>query len=246
MTSISRRSLIQGAAVMAASTAVVSTALADAPAAYDPAEVIEADIVVVGSGTSGMCATVQAAELGAKTICLEKNAFLGGNGLGTEGVFALGTSDQEAAGIEVPSFREIIATDAVFFNYRINSLFWKDMVENSAALEATVARYNEFCHNGLDEDFDKEAEYMAPIETPPFYIFRQDMSFWTSIGGIDTDRQMRVVNVKGEPVPGLYAVGTDGCQLYRETYMMNIPASCQGNNVNSGRIAAQHICENLL
>lgn len=502
MTSISRRSLIQGAAVMAASTAVVSTALADAPAAYDPAEVIEADIVVVGSGTSGMCATVQAAELGAKTICLEKNAFLGGNGLGTEGVFALGTSDQEAAGIEVPSFREIIATDAVFFNYRINSLFWKDMVENSAAnyewlkemgaqfsgvvdnyyglgkvpcfhwfattkgdslinplaetaeklgatfmtetpavdlvitngavagvyaqksdgtviqinakavilasggyanndemmlargydmtyttnqgvpghdgdglrmaveaggndvsnarcflrdpyiyglnfflpfsqgicrggaqlwvnqdaeryvnercgaitsgnnsnavhsqkvswmifdraqadvyaagiedfdaslqeavdlcpgdniyacesiaemaektgldpaaLEATVARYNEFCHNGLDEDFDKEAEYMAPIETPPFYIFRQDMSFWTSIGGIDTDRQMRVVNVKGEPVPGLYAVGTDGCQLYRETYTMNIPASCQGNNVNSGRIAAQHICENLL
>lgn len=100
--------------------------------AYDPVEVIEADVVVVGSGSSGICATVQAAELGAKTYCLEKNDFVGGNGLGTEGVFALGSSAQEASGIELPSFREIIATDAVFFNYRINSLFWKDMVANSA------------------------------------------------------------------------------------------------------------------
>ena len=54
------------------------------------------------------------------------------------------------------------------------------------------------------------------------------------------------ITVKGNPIPGLYAVGTDGCQLYRETYTMNIPASCQGNNVNSGRTAAKHLCANLL
>ena len=86
---------------------------------------------------------------------------------------------------------------------------------------------------------------MVPIETAPFYIFRQDMSFWTSIGGIDTNRKMQAINAKGEPIRGLYAVGTDGCQLYRETYTMNIPASCQGNNVNSGRVAAREICAEL-
>ena len=53
------------------------------------------------------------------------------------------------------------------------------------------------------------------------------------------------LNAKGEPIRGLYAVGTDGCQLYRETYTMNIPASCQGNNVNSGRVAAREICAEL-
>jgi fumarate reductase flavoprotein subunit len=71
------------------------------------------------------------------------------------------------------------------------------------------------------------------------------MSFWTSIGGIDTNRKMQAIDAKGDAIPGLYAVGTDGCQLYRETYTMNIPASCQGNNVNSGRTAAKEICKNL-
>ena len=503
--SISRRNMLRCTAAMSATAALAGTTIAQAEdqvkTAYDPAEVIDADVVVVGSGSSGICATVQAAELGAKTYCLEKNDFVGGNGLGTEGVFALGSSAQEAAGIELPSFREIIATDAVFFNYRINSLFWKDMVANSAdnyewlvangvqfsgvvdnyyglgkvpcfhwfvdakgsnfiepmaakaeelgatimtstpvidlviddgsvtgvyaqkedgtviqinakgvilasggyanneammldrgydltysinqgvpghdgdglrmaigvgandvsaarcflrdpytyglnfflpfsqricrggpvlwvnqdaeryvnencgavtsgnnsnavhsqkiswmifdqsqaeafadsvddfmasldeavelcpgdniyrcdtiaalaecakldpdALQATIDRYNELCHAGVDEDFDKDPEKMAPIETAPFYIFRQDMSFWTSIGGIDTNRKMQVINAKGEPIRGLYAVGTDGCQLYRETYTMNIPASCQGNNVNSGRVAAREICAEL-
>ena len=501
-TSVTRRNFVLATALGLATTSVAgAVAPAGADAAYEPAEVIDADVVVIGSGTSGICATVQAAELGAKTYCLEKNAFIGGNGLGTEGVFALGSSAQAAAGVEVPSFREIIATDAVFFNYRINSLFWKDMVTNSAdnyewlvsngvkfsgvvdnyyglgkvpcfhwfvdakganliepmaakaeelgavimastpaidlvitdgaatgvyaqkedgtiiqinakgvilasggyanndammlergydltyainqgvpghdgdglrmaiaagandvsyarcflrdpytyglnfflpfsqgicrggpvlwvnqdaeryvnencgvvtsgnnsnavhsqkvswmifdsaqaakfaetiedfdaslaeavelcpgdniyqcdtiaelaacaqldagALQATVDRYNELCHAGLDEDFDKDPEKMVPVETPPFYIFRQDMSFWTSIGGIDTNRKMQAIDKNGEPIPGLYAVGTDGCQLYRETYTMNIPASCQGNNVNSGRVAAKEICAAL-
>jgi fumarate reductase flavoprotein subunit len=468
---------------------------------YEPTEVIDADVVVVGSGSSGMCATVQAAELGAKTYCLEKNAEVGGNGRGTEGIFALGTSAQRDAGVQIPTFREIIATDAEFFNYRINSLFWVDMVSNSAdnwewlvgngvkfsgvvdnygvggvpcfhwfvdanggdsyiepmaakaeelgatimtstpvvdlvitdgavtgvyaeredgsviqinakgvilasggyannvemmeargydmtytinqgrpghdgdglrmavaagaqdvslercflrdpytyglnfflpfsfavcrggpmmwvnqdaeryvneacgsvtpgnnsnavhtqkvswlifdqaqaerfaettenfladladavaqcpgdniyqadtiealagaakldpaTLKATLERYNELAKSGVDEDFNKPAEKMFPLETPPYYIFRQDMSFWTSIGGIHTNRKFQAVDVDGNPVPGLYAVGTDGCELYRETYTMNIPASCQGNNCNSGRMAAKEICAAL-
>lgn len=505
---ISRRTLLKAATVgtvtLSASN-IATPAHADeadpTASTYEPAEIFEADVVVVGSGTSGLCATVQAAELGAVTYCLEKNEYLGGNALGTEGVFALGTSAQQAAGVEVPEFKDIIATDAEFFNYRINSLFWMDMVKNSAenyewlvengvnfsgvvdnyyglgkvpcfhwyvdgdgsnfvepmakkaeelgatimastpvidlvitdgavtgvyaqredgsviqvnakgvilasggyannvdmmlergydltysinqgvpghdgdglrmacaagandvsmqrcflrdpytygldffapfsqgicrggpvlwvnqdaeryvneccgaitpgcnsnavhsqktswmifdadqaavfaetienfaesleeavqlcpgdniykadsieelatdagldpeTLKATVERYNSFCEAGVDEDFDKDPANLAPVATAPFYIFRQDLAFWTSIGGIDTNRKMQAVDIQGEPIPGLYAVGTDGCQLYRETYTMNIPASCQGNNVNSGRVAAKEICAQL-
>ena len=69
------------------------------------------------------------------------------------------------------------------------------------------------------------------------------MAFWTSIGGVDTNRKMEVITAKGEPIPGLYAAGTDGCNLYRETYTMSVPASCNANNCNSGRTAARSAYE---
>ena len=83
---------------------------------------------------------------------------------------------------------------------------------DAAVFEATVERYNELCDKAVDEDFNKDAAELVPIKTAPFYIFRQDMAFWTSIGGIDTNRKMEVVTAKGECIPGLYAAGTDGWQ----------------------------------
>lgn len=505
---ISRRGFLKGAVASAASITALgalsgcktngadTTGATSTDTVPTPSETMSTDIVVVGAGSSGICATVQAAQLGAQVVCLEKNAMLGGNGRGTEGMFAVGTEMQKEKGIEI-AFREVISTEQEFFNYRPNALFWKDMVENSAenlqwlidcgvqfsgvvdnyyglgkieafhwffdgkgdnyiepmvqkaeelgatimsetpatdlvidesgmvagvyatkkdgtvlridakavilasggyanssdtmmergydltysinqgipghdgdglrmataagakdvsrercflrepysygidffqpmsqtihrggpflwvnddaerycnencgaitpgcnsnavhtqlqsflifdhallttlaenvadleadvedavalcpgenvyksetieelaesagldpaALKATIDRYNELCLKGLDEDFNKPAEKMIALYTAPFYIFRQDLAFWTSIGGINTSRNMEVVTDLGEPVPGLYAIGTDGCELYRETYTMNVPASCQGNNLNSGRTAAEH------
>ena len=43
-------------------------------------------------------------------------------------------------------------------------------------LKKTVDRYNELCHNGYDEDFFKPAQYLIPIETPPFYAVKQEGS----------------------------------------------------------------------
>lgn len=114
---------------------------------------------------------------------------------------------------------------------------------DAAALEATVARYNELCAKGVDDDFNKDAADLIPLENGPFYIFRQDMAFWTSIGGIDTNRKMEVITPRGETIPGLYAAGTDGCNLYRETYTMSVPASCNANNCYSGRTAARNAYE---
>ena len=106
-----------------------------------------------------------------------------------------------------------------------------------------VARYNELCVAGKDDDFNKPAENMVAIETAPFYIFRNDFDFWTSVGAIDTSRQMEVLDADRKPITGLYAVGTDGCKMYRETYTINIGGSCNANNVNSGRIAARQACK---
>lgn len=505
----SRRSFLKGAAASAVGIAALGltgcgTNTSDNgekeqgnQAPLNISETITADIVVVGVGSSGVCATVQAAQLGAKVVLLEKNSFLGGNGAGTEGMFAIGSRMQQELGVGTEiNFRDVIATEGEFFNYRINSLFWKDMVEASAdnlnwlidcgvpfsgvvdnyhglgkinafhwfkdgsgknyidamikkaeelgvdiriktpakdlildngrvvgiyaekedgtilqidckvvilasggyanneemmkergydltysinhgvpghdgdglrmaitaggadvsrercflrepyshginffgsmtqaihrggpflwvnedadryvneccgaitpgnnsnavhsqrksflifdssvlealaknvenlvedveeavakcpsnniykadtieelaekvgldpaALRETVDRYNELCRKGVDEDFNKPADKMMELKKAPYYIFRQDLAFWTSIGGISTNRKMEVIDKMGEPVPGLYAVGVDGCELYRETYTMNIPASCNANNLHSGRVAAKN------
>ena len=76
--SVSRRGFLQGAGLTAAAVAAAglvagtaSQALAaeEAPT-YDVAETMDVDIVVVGSGSAGVAATVQAAELGATVLLL--------------------------------------------------------------------------------------------------------------------------------------------------------------------------------
>ena len=53
------------------------------------------------------------------------------------------------------------------------------------------------------------------------------------------------MNDEGEVIEGLYAVGVDGCMLYRNVYTIDAPGSCSGNAINMGRTAAQHACSLL-
>lgn len=144
-TNLSRRSFLQGAGATAAVVATAgmlagcsanssegnedSSAAGASAVAYEPAESMDVDIVVVGAGSSGVAAAVQAAELGATTLLLEKNTKCGGNGQLTEGMFALNSQMQKDLGVgDDVTFRQIIAAEQEFFNYRINALLWKDMV----------------------------------------------------------------------------------------------------------------------
>lgn len=110
---------------------------------------------------------------------------------------------------------------------------------DSDALAATVERYNGFCEKGVDEDFAKEPEFLVKLEGP-FYAGRFDYVYMASIGGIRTSRKSEALTPTGDPVPGLYAAGSDGCALYGGTYTINIPGSFNGNNIYSGRNAAKN------
>ena len=106
--------------------------------------------------------------------------------------------------------------------------------------EKTVNRYNELCTSGKDSDFAKPAEFMKAITTAPYYILRQDHWVMACIGGIHTNRKFEVCTDKEESIPGLYAVGIDGVELYRNIYTIDIPGTANGNNINSGRCAANN------
>ena len=73
---------------------------------------IECDIVVVGAGSAGLTATVQAAELGASVIVLEATGSVTTN---CEGVFAVGSRYQREKGIKLTK-GEIIEHEMRFFN----------------------------------------------------------------------------------------------------------------------------------
>lgn len=132
-----------------------------------------------------------------------------------------------------------------------NSLFQADTVEDLAgkfdldadALKATVDHYNELCKAGADTDFGKAADLMVPVETAPLYMAKLSYSYFFSVGGIATDKKRRVLDGDMNPIEGLYAIGNDGNMLYRNVYTINMPGTAFGNQVNSGREAANAAME---
>lgn len=72
---------------------------------------------------------------------------------------------------------------------------------------ATMERYNKFCENGKDLDFGKDAEYLIPIKTPPFYAFYGHRFSQCTHGGIAVNDNCEVLDTKGNVMPGLYAGG---------------------------------------
>ncbi|MFZ7120260.1 MAG: FAD-dependent oxidoreductase [Eubacteriaceae bacterium] len=91
----------------------------------------ECDVVIVGSGPSGMSAAIQAADLGADVIVLEKLDVTGGMSFGTEGMFGLGSSMQKEEDLALPSINEIVKEELEYTNYKVDPLRWRDFVSAS-------------------------------------------------------------------------------------------------------------------
>jgi fumarate reductase flavoprotein subunit len=129
-----------------------------------------------------------------------------------------------------------------------NSLYKEDNVEalarrfglDAAALQTTLNQYNAHCARGSDPDFGKAKDFLVEISHPPYYIAQLRYSYYFSVGGITTNKHRQVLNDNKDPIPGLYAIGLDGHMHYRNVYTINMPGTAFGNQVNSGRLAANH------
>lgn len=107
-------------------------------------------------------------------------------------------------------------------------------------LKTQVEEYNEMCEAGYDEVFEKDRHYMEPIAKAPFYCCRQTVGAYGSLGGIKINHKMEVLDEDAKVIPGLYAVGTDACSIYGDTYPFTLPGNTMGFCVNSGRIAGEN------
>ena len=109
-------------------------------------------------------------------------------------------------------------------------------------LPETVAKYNEYCDKGVDEQFGTNPWYLSKIEKGPFYAVQCEPSAWSTFGGIRTDDRLRALKPDNTPMEGLYVVGTDNGSLYYSPYY-DVPGYCYGLCVDSGYIAATEAVE---
>ena len=76
----------------------------------------------------------------------------------------------------------------------------------------SIARYNELCAKGRDEDFGKVPSLMVPLDTPPYYGIQTDrrkpfQMMLVTVDGLWTDERQQVLDEDLSPIDGLYATG---------------------------------------
>jgi fumarate reductase flavoprotein subunit len=83
--------------------------------------------------------------------------------------------------------------------------------ETHAFLE-TVARYNAAIAGDVPDEFGRTSlaagwGEITPLDEPPFYAYPSTVGLPSTYGGVRVDHEMRVLNVFGRPIEGLYAAG---------------------------------------
>lgn len=81
-----------------------------------------------------------------------------------------------------------------------------------AAAHTSIERYNAHVRRGVDPDFGRvhlvgTSGRAVPIESPPFYGIATVPGTTHFNGGLRIDPDMRVIDVFGDPIAGLYAAG---------------------------------------
>jgi fumarate reductase flavoprotein subunit len=90
------------------------------------------DVLIIGSGGSGLPAAVTAAEAGAKVVVLDKRKMLGGTARLPGGVFALETEAQKRQGIRHPTVDEYFRIHMDYGNWMGEALLVRNWLNGTA------------------------------------------------------------------------------------------------------------------
>jgi fumarate reductase flavoprotein subunit len=110
-----------------------------------------------------------------------------------------------------------------------------------AALLETVAAYNGYVDAGTDPEFGRkhlvhQHGELVRIETGPYYAYPSTAAVFGTYCGLCVDAGMRVLDVYGAALAGLYAAGEIVGGLHGAAYMTG---SALGKAAIFGRIAAR-------
>jgi len=152
----------------------------------------------------------------------EVDAYITGKGVAASGLSELHSDEQkhEKEFWACSSLDEVAAVTGI----------------NATNLKATVAEYNELCAS-TDSQFFKPYKYLRPLKGTTFYVARHFPAGYGSLGGVNVNDKMEVLDTKGLKIGGLYASGTDACNIFGDSYCFYLPGNTMGFAINSGRMA---------
>ncbi len=110
----------------------------------------------------------------------------------------------------------------------------------------SIAHYNELCYAGVDSDYGKDAVYMVPVDTAPFYGGTSSTSHkstpsMVTMSGLVTDETQNVVDRDWNPIEGLYAAGNCLGGRYGLGYSTPFAGNSVGMAITHGWVAGHQV-----
>lgn len=109
-------------------------------------------------------------------------------------------------------------------------------VMDTASLVNAVAKWNRYCAEGNDTEFNRETATMGEVSEPPFYAIPLYPGGPNTKGGLRADAQRRVLDWEDQPIARLYAVG-EICSVFQFVYQ---GGGNLAEGITFGRIAGRN------
>ena len=103
---------------------------------------------------------------------------------------------------------------------------------------ATLARYNEQCTQGRDDDFGKIPQLLN-AHVPPLYAVRMVIPIMGTLGGVKVNERLEVLDKCDNPIPGLYMCGQETSGFYSYPYYAT-KCSTSTYAYGSGKLSGEH------
>lgn len=146
--------------------------------------------------------------------------------------------------LHIPEEIEKLVADGVILSADTVEELISKMKVPMDTCKATITRYNELAQMKKDLDFGKRADCLTTIEKAPFYAARLATTLLVTLGGLQINDKLQVLDNERQVIPGLYAAGNTSGNFFFNDYPINVCGVSHGRALTFGRLAGMSIVEN--
>ncbi|WP_302395693.1 FAD-dependent oxidoreductase [Eggerthella sinensis] len=105
-------------------------------------------------------------------------------------------------------------------------------------VKSEIERYNELCHQGIDEDYGKVPTRLFPVENPPYYAIHFDEAgMLVVMGGLECNSKLQPLDDDGNPIEGLFVAGNCMGGRFLVEYPVTVAGISLATALSFGRMA---------
>jgi succinate dehydrogenase/fumarate reductase flavoprotein subunit len=112
------------------------------------------------------------------------------------------------------------------------------------SLQKTLSDYNANAARGKDPEFHKGKKWLQPLNHPPYAALDVSLGHATymafTLGGLDVSIDGEVLDAKGKPIEGLFAIGGCASNIAQDGTGYS-SGTCIGESTFFGRRAGRHV-----